>query len=69
MNKCMCYGVVKMSDSTRLSKQERNARNKYMREYRKANKEKIQAINKRYWAKVVERNKEIKEAATSKAEE
>ena len=35
------------------------ARNKYYREYRKKNPEKIRAINKRYWEKKEKNEKEV----------
>ena len=34
-----------------LSNEAREARNQYLREYRAKNKERIKAINKRYWEK------------------
>ena len=34
-----------------IKEKSRLEKNRYMREYRKKNKEKIQAINERYWAR------------------
>lgn len=38
-----------MSGNTELQEKARQARNKYMRQYRMRNKEKIREINRRYW--------------------
>lgn len=38
-------------EDIKLNDEEKKAKNKYMREYRKKNKDKIAAINKRYWKK------------------
>lgn len=46
---------IKLKEIEKLAREERN---KYYREYRAANKEKIAKINKRYWAnKALKRKK------------
>lgn len=51
---------VKQVEDTKLSEEEREARNKYMRRYRKTEKGKraVARANKRYWEK---KAKEMKE--------
>lgn len=46
-----------MGDNVKLTKAEREARAKYLREWRAANKEKVQAANKRYWKKKAQQEK------------
>ncbi len=44
-------------------------RNRYMREYRAKNKDKVKAMNKKYWEKRAERNAAEKEADHAKETE
>lgn len=47
----------------------RKTRNQYYREYRAKNKEKIRAINQRYWTRKAEKDKEVEENAERTASE
>lgn len=49
-------------EDTKLSEEEREARNKYMREYRRKNKDKIARINKRYWKRKAEEMEDKEES-------
>jgi len=53
--------VIKKSYDTELSTAERKAKNAYIREWRRNNKERIRIINKKYWRKKVLKNKKALE--------